>query len=230
MRLYIIGDIHGRSDLLDQMVEEIYQDIEEFGDPGCVTITLGDYVDRGMDSRGVLNRLARNPFPTKYIALKGNHEALLEKFLHDSSIARQWRELGGLETLYSYGISTSDVMLGRGFDRAAHALREAVPAEHLAFLRSLRPSVSFGDYFFCHAGVRPNVPLDQQSIDDLLWIRDEFLSNEQDFGKVIVHGHSPNEWPQVRLNRINIDTGAFATGRLTCLVLERDSLRFLYTA
>ena len=106
MRLYVIGDIHGRSDLLDRIIDEIYRDIEKFGNRECLTITLGDYVDRGPDSRGVLDRLSRNPFPTRYIALKGNHELLFEAFLRDPSVADFWRRLGGLETLHSYGIPT----------------------------------------------------------------------------------------------------------------------------
>jgi serine/threonine protein phosphatase 1 len=109
-------------------------------------------------------------------------------------------------------------------------LRAAVPEEHRAFFASLKPFVNIGNYFFCHAGIRPNVPLDRQDIKDLLWIRDEFLNSKRDFGKMVVHGHSPNEWPEVRRNRINIDTGAFATGRLTCLVIDGERSHFLFTA
>jgi serine/threonine protein phosphatase 1 len=219
MRLYIIGDIHGRSDLLDRVVDKISRDIDEFGGQECLTITLGDYVDRGPDSRGVLDRLSRNPFPTDYIALKGNHEALMETFLNQPSVAEHWRRFGGLETLHSYGVPVDDLMLGKGFEAAARALSNAVPDAHRLFLASLETYISNDICFFCHAGVRPSVPLDRQSVNDLLWIRDEFLDSEQDFGKMIIHGHSPNEWPEVRPNRINIDTGAFATGRLTCLAI-----------
>src|ERR1022692_4667080 len=103
IRLYIVGDIHGRSDLLDRIVDEIHRDIERYGYRECLTITLGDYVDRGPDSRGVLDRLSRNPFPTNYVALRGNHEVLFESFLHDCSGADIWRQQGGLETMHSYG-------------------------------------------------------------------------------------------------------------------------------
>jgi serine/threonine protein phosphatase 1 len=230
LRLYVIGDIHGRSDLLDHMIDQINRDIETLDDRQALTITLGDYVDRGPDSFGVLDRLAHNPFPTRYIALKGNHEALFENFLTDPSIAEIWRRNGGLETLYSYGIRTSDLMRGRGFDKAAHALSEWVPKEHLAFLASLRPYLSVNGCFFCHAGIRPGVPLEQQSLGDLLWIREEFLNSDEEFEKMIIHGHSPHEWPEVRPNRVNIDTGAFATGRLTCLVIDPGRGRFLFTA
>jgi serine/threonine protein phosphatase 1 len=229
VRLYIIGDIHGRSDLLDRIVDEIYRDMERHKGGKCLTITLGDYVDRGPDSRGVLDRLACNPFPTDYVALKGNHEVLFETFLRDPSAGVAWRRLGGLETLHSYGIPVNDLMIGRGFDAALHALRAAIPKEHLRFLSALKPSISFKDCFLCHAGVRPGISLENQRLEDLLWIRDEFLNSTADFGKIVIHGHTPREWPDVRPNRVNIDTGAFASGRLTCLVVDGEHGRFLFT-
>jgi len=229
-RTYVIGDIHGRSDLLDQIVEEIKRDLERSPVAEGLTVTLGDYVDRGPDSRGVLDRLARNPFPTRYIALKGNHEALFEAFLRDPTVASQWRRWGGLETLHSYGVPVAQVMVGKGFEEASSALRQSVPQEHFRFLGSLRFSLSLGDYFLCHAGVRPGIPLEHQQPEDLLWIREEFLNSRMSFGKVVVHGHTPTASPEVLPTRINIDTGAFATGRLTCLVLEGESRRFLSTA
>jgi len=228
-RVYVIGDIHGRSDLLDRIVEEIKRDIEEKPAAETLTVTLGDYVDRGPDSRGVLDRLIGNPFPTKYIGLKGNHEELFEAFLSDPTVASQWRRLGGLETLHSYGVPVASLMIGKGFEEASSALRQAVPQEHLSFLASLKLSMSVGEYFLCHAGVRPGVPLEHQRAEDLLWIRDEFLSSKRSFGKLVIHGHTPAESPEVLPNRINIDTGAFVTGRLTCLVLEGASRRFLST-
>ena len=228
-RIYVIGDIHGRSDLLDQMVEAIKRDLDKNPAADGLTVTLGDYVDRGPDSRGVLDRLARNPFPTKYIALKGNHEELFEAFLNDPSVASQWRRLGGLETLHSYGVSVTAVMVGKGFEEASRALLKAVPEEHLRFLATLKLSMSVGEYFLCHAGVRPGIPLERQRAEDLLWIRDEFLNSRTSFGKVVVHGHTPVASPEVLPTRINIDTGAFATGRLTCLVLEPGRRRFLST-
>jgi serine/threonine protein phosphatase 1 len=228
-RLYVIGDIHGRSDLLDRMINAIHRDNEKHGWRDSLTITLGDYVDRGPDSFGVVERLAHNPFPADYIALRGNHEVLMESFLQDSSVADYWRRLGGLETLHSYGIPTNDVKRGKGVEEAASALNAGLPDAHRAFLASLRSSICIDGYFLCHAGVRPSIPLDRQSVDDLLWIRDEFLNSKEDFGKMVIHGHSPHEWPEVRPNRINIDTGAFATGRLTCLVIEGGQGRFIFT-
>jgi serine/threonine protein phosphatase 1 len=228
-RVYAIGDIHGRSDLLDRMVDEIARDLKARPAGDCLTVTLGDYVDRGQDSRGVLDRLAGNPFPTPFVALKGNHEVLLETFLRDPATADQWRRLGGLETLQSYGVPVASVMIGRDYREAAAALRAAVPGEHVAFLGSLKTSLTVGSYFLCHAGVRPGIALERQGVDDLLWIREPFLSSRVGFGKIIVHGHTPTDAPEILPNRINIDTGAFMTGRLTCAVLEATGPRFLVT-
>lgn len=225
-RLYAIGDIHGRLDLLERAVAAIKRDVEVHGFD-ALTVTLGDYVDRGPKSRQVLDRLIGNPFPTPHIALKGNHELLLESFLTDPEVGANWRRLGGLETLHSYGVSVTALMVGKNYEQAAEELRKAMPVQHLEFLQSLRTSYSHGKYFLCHAGVRPGVPLDRQNVDDLLWIRNEFLVSTENFGKIVVHGHTPMEAPEVLPNRINIDTGAFATGRLTCAVLEESGHRFL---
>ena len=175
----------------------------------------------------MIERLSANPFATPYIALKGNHEALLEGFLSDPAGGEHWRRLGGLETLHSYGVPVADLMMGKNYPEASRRLRENLPAAHLAFLASLKVSYDSDNYFFCHAGVRPGVPLDRQNDDDLMWIRDEFLTSRADFGKIVVHGHTPGPEPEVRPNRINIDTGAFATGLLTCIVLDDGGHRFL---
>ena len=209
------------------MISGIARDLDARPIEDCLTVTLGDYIDRGPDSRGVLDRLARNPFPTDFVALKGNHEALFETFLRDPSTADHWRRLGGLETLHSYGVDVGPLMRGRNYEAAAQALLAAVPPEHFEFLAALRGTLTLGRYFLCHAGVRPGVPLQRQSEDDLLWIRDEFLDSKTDFGKIIVHGHTPTEEPELLPNRINVDTGAFMTGRLTCAVLEGEEVRFL---
>ncbi|WP_024512517.1 metallophosphoesterase family protein [Bradyrhizobium sp. ARR65] len=227
IRIYVIGDIHGRSDLLDKIADLIKQDLADRPAAEALTVTLGDYVDRGPDSRGVLDRLTRNAFPTPYVPLKGNHEEMLQLFLMDPEIGADWRRWGGLETIQSYGVAVSTLMVGRGIEEASRAFRAAVPDEHVAFLSSLKLSISAGRYFLCHAGVRPGIPLDQQRPTDLLWIRDEFLSSKINFGKIIIHGHSPVEEPEILPNRINLDTGAFASGRLSCLVLEGDARRCL---
>ena len=226
-RLYVIGDIHGRADLLEAMIAAIARDLNERPVEDSLTVTLGDYIDRGADSRSVLDRLVRNPFPTGFVALKGNHEDMLINFLANPSSADHWRWLGGLETLHSYGVDVAPLRRGLRYEEAADSLRAAMPPEHLNFLATLRPMLTVERYFLCHAGVRPGIPLSRQSENDLLWIRDEFLESTVDFGKIVVHGHTPIQEPELRANRINIDTGAFMTGRLTCAVLEGTAVRFL---
>lgn len=228
-RLYVIGDIHGRLDLLDRMLITIDRDLPPNLAAECLTVTLGDYIDRGPDSRGVVDRLAWNPFPTEFIALRGNHEDLLESFLDNARVLDHWRHLGGLETLHSYGVDVTAAMQGTNYEEAAEALRAALPPLHSTFFDSLRASLTIGRYFLCHAGVRPGVALSRQSQDDLMWIREGFLDSTEDFGKIVVHGHTPSETPEVAPNRINVDTGAFITGRLTCAVLEDGQARFLTT-
>ena len=227
-RCYVIGDIHGRLDLLDQLINKINRNAKEYGGE-CLTVTLGDYIDRGPNSRGVLDRLLSNPFPGPYIALKGNHEALLETFLVDPASGSYWRKLGGLETLHSFGVPVRRLMVDQNYEQAAGQLRASLSPEHLKFLASLRKSLTFGQYFLCHAGVRPGGSLEHQRTEDLLWIRDEFLDSRADFGKVVVHGHTPVVEPESLPNRINIDTGAFATGRLTCVVLDGERRQFIST-
>jgi len=206
-------------------VAAITRDVNAHGSD-ALTVTLGDYIDRGPQSAGVIGRLAGNPFPTPYVALRGNHELMLEMFLADPTVGIQWRPQGGDQTLQSYGITVRHVV-GRANLQASELLREALPREHVAFLRSLRNSYTHGRFFLCHAGVRPGVPLNKQRDEDLLWIREEFLVSTADFGKIVVHGHTPMPEPEVLPNRINIDTKAFASGRLTCIVLEQTGYRFL---
>lgn len=226
-RLYVIGDIHGRADLLDRMIEEIARHFAATPISEALTVTIGDYIDRGPNSRLVIDRLVCNPFPTSFIALKGNHEALLETFLRDPATAENWRRLGGIETLHSYGIDPGPLMRGQSFPAAAEGLRKVMSGTHAEFLASLHTSLTVGNYFLCHAGVRPGIPLSRQHEDDLLWIREEFLDSRIDFGKVVVHGHSPVGKPELRPNRINVDTGAYMTGHLTCAVLQDGVVRFL---
>jgi serine/threonine protein phosphatase 1 len=161
------------------------------------------------------------------VCLKGNHETLFAEFLEDPVVLSDWRHLGGFETLLSYGIVPSMSRELADQQKLAAAFAQAVPESHRRFLSSLKSSFSCGDFFFVHAGVRPGIPLAKQSDYDLLWIRDEFLLSEEDFGKIVVHGHTPVREPEVLSNRINIDTGAYATGRLTCLVLEDYAMYFV---
>jgi Calcineurin-like phosphoesterase len=227
-RLYVIGDMHGRLDLLNRLIDAIHRDVGACG-ANSLTVTLGDYIDRGPNSRGVIDRLLNNPFPGDYIALKGNHEALLQTFFDQPETGNYWRQLGGLETMRSFGIPVAPLMHDQNYDQAAAQLRTALSPAQMKFLASLRISLTVGRFFLCHAGVRPGIPLDRQSEEDLLWIRDEFLNSEVNFGKIVVHGHTPIEQPDFRPNQINIDTGAFATGRLTCLVVEGEKYRTIST-
>jgi serine/threonine protein phosphatase 1 len=227
-RLYAIGDLHGRADLLAKLMALIVADLQPAPARGALMILLGDYVDRGPDSRGVLELLAQGGLPTPIVALRGNHETMLLDFLAEPDTAANWRRFGGLETLHSYGLDIGNVQAGRGYREAAEKFASALPAAHLDFLKSTLPCFSAGDYYFCHAGIRPDLPLAAQKEEDLLWMREPFLSSRADFGKLVVHGHTPVAAPDIRRNRINIDTGAYLSGRLTCLVLEAQERRFLF--
>ncbi len=226
LRVYAVGDIHGRDDLLDILARGVEADLA-IAPPRVVTIFLGDYIDRGLGSAQVLERLRRGDFPTELIALRGNHEQALLDAFNDPKAFAFWRKFGGLETLASYGVDIAELRLGRGVESVREAMREKIPASHVAFLESLPLSHEIGDFFFCHAGVKPGRPLARQVGADLMWIRDEFLRSGKFHGKVIVHGHTPIEEPQFLPNRINLDTGAYQTGRLTCLVLEGRERRLL---
>jgi serine/threonine protein phosphatase 1 len=228
MRIYAVGDIHGRLDLLDQVAGWIARDMEGCACDG-LTIFLGDYVDRGPNSAGVLERLSGGDFPTRFEALRGNHEDVMLRILDDAASIGEWRQLGGLATLHSYGVPVADALRGQNYARAREDFLEKLPARHIEFLRATRLCAEAGDYFFCHAGVRPGVALDRQSPGDLLWIRGEFLNFQGSFGKRVVHGHTPVEHPEVLPNRINLDTGGFATGALTCAALEGPEVRLFTT-
>jgi serine/threonine protein phosphatase 1 len=228
MRVYCVGDIHGRDDLLRQMAKEVEADLAASSFDKAVTVFLGDYVDRGLGSMQVVERLARGEWPTSVIALAGNHEDLLMAFLEEEGVLEAWRSLGGLETLHSYGVNLGPAMAKRDFGAVQAEFAARFPEGHRQFVEGLKISTVIGDYFFCHAGVRPGVPLDRQNRNDLLTIRDAFLSSEAEHGKLVVHGHTPSLVPEIRPNRIGIDTAGYATGRLTCLVLENDQRRFMY--
>ena len=227
IRIYAVGDLHGRVDLLDRLFAYIDDDLTTFPAERAIHVFLGDYVDRGPDSRFVLDRLIERGQTHEVVCLKGNHELFLLDFFRSPEILRHWRQYGGLDTLMSYNVVPSFNPTTEQLAAVAAALYEAMPEEHLEFLNRLETSFTCGDYFFVHAGVRPGVALSEQQEKDLLWIRDEFLQYEHDFGKIIVHGHTPVNQADVRSNRINIDTGAYATGLLTCLILEGDKRWFI---
>jgi serine/threonine protein phosphatase 1 len=230
--LYAIGDIHGRLDLLRRMFDILAEDALTLRRGLAPTyIFLGDYIDRGPESRQVVDALlAFAGTGAETIFLKGNHEAMLETFVRTGEFLDGWLLNGGVETLVSYGVGEREIALTRRDPEAMRALAaEAIGPEHLAFYGGLRVNAALGDYFFVHAGVRPGVPLAEQDEHDMLWIRHEFLNFTEPFEKVIVHGHTPEMDPADRGNRIGIDTGAFFTGQLTALALQGRKRRFLCT-
>lgn len=229
LRIYAIGDIHGRADLLERLGDKIAEDLQQGGFREAATVLLGDYIDRELGSAQVLERLAGARFPTPIVALRGNHEQQMLDFLERPDVLRDWRRQGGLATLASYGVDAAAAMSEESCIAARDELERNLPASHREFLAATRTSWSVGDYFFCHAGARPGVPLDRQQDLDLLWIRDEFISSSEPFEKMIVHGHSPARAPIVLPHRIGIDTGAYFTGVLTCVVLQAAERRFLST-
>jgi serine/threonine protein phosphatase 1 len=227
VRIYAVGDIHGRADLLDAVLKRIDADLEQNPISVGIEVYLGDYIDRGPASRDVIDRLVARNRTFRAVFLKGNHESYLTDFAANPSILEDWRQFGGIETIMSYGIVPP---VDKGTDaqaRLAAAFDQALPVTHRRFFSNLRTSFTCGDFFFVHAGVRPGIPLTKQREDDLLWIRQDFLLCEEEFSKIIVHGHTPVPEPDIRPNRINVDTGAYATGRLTCLKLEDDRIDFI---
>jgi serine/threonine protein phosphatase 1 len=227
LRIYALSDIHGCADLLERAFQKIDSDLKHKRTERVLCVFLGDYIDRGLHSRRTLDLLIERARRGGTIFLKGNHEDVLLGFLKDPTRLHDWRQFGGLQTLISYGLRPPLNPNGSEQLDLVRAFAAALPPDHRFFLENLKPSFSCGDYFFVHAGVRPGVTLDEQEEEDLLWIRDEFLTSEVDFGKFIVHGHTPVREPDLRPHRVNIDTGAYATGRLTLLRLERAELEFL---
>jgi serine/threonine protein phosphatase 1 len=228
-RIYAIGDIHGRADLLRTMHQLIHEDAYERQAARNVVVYLGDYVDRGPASAEVIDILLNEPLPGfEHVHLAGNHEDTLIRFLSDTSVAGLWLEYGGDATLYSYGIKPPRINPS-DLDRAQQEFRESLPDRHFRFMSELKLTHCEGDWFFVHAGVKPGVGLEAQQPQDALWIRGEFLNSDADFGKIVVHGHTVTQEPEVRRNRIGIDTGAFMSGHLTCLIIEGERWSFLQT-
>ena len=224
VRIYAVGDIHGRSDLLHKLLRGIDADCRRRPAIRPITVFVGDYIDRGPCTRDVLNLLLRWRQDNEAVFLRGNHETFLPRFLADSRTLDEWRQYGGLETLLSYGLKPTISPDRREQVRLADKLANALPREHLDFLESLDLFYGCGDFLFVHAGIRPGVRFHEQTENDLLWIREEFLTYDQPFERFVVHGHTPVSVPDLRPNRINIDTGAFATGRLTCIVIEGSAI------
>ncbi|MGE0652256.1 MAG: metallophosphoesterase [Alphaproteobacteria bacterium] len=227
IRLYAIGDVHGRLDLLGEMHARIAEEIDRDRPADWRIIHLGDYVDRGPDSRGVIDLLiAAQATDPRVLALCGNHDSGFADFLVKPDPSGLFARYGGVQTAASYGVAL-DPGNAEGFRAQARALEEAVPRGHRRFLRALPYSVTFGDFFFCHAGIRPGVALEEQDPADLIWIREAFLSHPELHPKVVVHGHTPKGEAEIMPNRVNVDTAAFQSDRLTALVVDGASKRLM---
>ncbi|TAN76337.1 MAG: serine/threonine protein phosphatase [Magnetospirillum sp.] len=238
-RVYAVGDIHGRMDLLGRLLEDIAEDSRyspyDAPPPGrVVVVCLGDLIDRGPDSKAVVERLLAGPPPdgplagAQFISLRGNHEDYLLQFLADFSAAPGWLRNGGLEAIRSYVGHLPDGFVA-DYPALQRLLYRALPPSHLRFLSRMPLRHVEGDYLFVHAGIRPGVPLERQDAYDLMWIRGDFLRSAELAVKTVVHGHSVVEKPEIHPNRIAIDTGAYRSGVLSCLVLEGAGRRFLST-
>ena len=224
VRIYAISDIHGCADLLMQLFTVIDADLARSRPRHAIQVFLGDYIDRGPDSRRTLDLLIERSKSHATVFLKGNHEAFLIDTMDDPAKLQEWRKYGGLQTLVSYGLTPSLQPDLAEQVALVKQLKKALPESHRQFLKHLRLTFTCGDFFFVHAGVRPGIRLARQREADLLWIRDAFLESEETFGKYIIHGHTPVREPDIRHNRINIDTGAYATGNLTLLTVQGSSI------
>ncbi len=224
--IWAVGDIHGRSDLVDRLIQAIRADLSASDATRKVVVFLGDHIDRGLDSKGVLNQLCNlDADPELEVHfIRGNHEERMETFLTDPDVGPSWCDYGGRDTLASYGV---DVRLTRngpgGWGEASAALAEALPEAHRRLLERQEASATIGDYFFCHAGARPGVALSAQDPHDLMWIREAFLDDPEPFEKVVVHGHTPSDTVVSDERRIGIDSGAYATNVLSAVRLEGEA-------
>lgn len=224
---YAVGDIHGRADLLARLLERLEQ--EPVGETAPVLIYLGDYVDRGPDSAAVLDLLmAARPKGFERRFLLGNHEAAMLGFLEEPERFRDWLRHGGMTTLVSYGVAPPRPNSpAEAIKDAAASLKARLPAQHLEFLSRLERSIVYGDYAFVHAGIDPDKAFTAQTDADLLWIREKFLKSNRAHEYMIVHGHTPIDRPFHDHRRIGIDTGAYATGRLTAVKLHGEAVEFI---
>lgn len=225
-RVYAVGDIHGRLDLFEQLLQRIEEDDARRGAADTTLILLGDLVDRGPESRGVVDRAIALLQTGKVRVLAGNHEEMLLTSMESDEALRHFLRHGGKETLFSYGLDPAEYSRST-LPELRERMNALVPAEHIAFFRAMEDRIVVGDYLFVHAGIRPEVPVEQQTTSDLRWIRREFLDHAQWHGHMIVHGHTITEEPEAMPNRIGIDTGAYASGRLTALGVEGDEYWFV---
>ena len=227
-RVYAVGDIHGRLDLFAPLAEAIEEDADQAAAAGLATtvILLGDLVDRGPDSAAVVAFAREWQRRRPLRILGGNHEEMFLRSFVSLDILRHFLRHGGRETLLSYGVDRKAYNAAT-IEEVQELMRAAVPPEDRDFIAGFEDMIALGDYLFVHAGIDPEVPVGQQKQNDLRWIREPFLSHPEPFGVVVVHGHTIVDEPQDMGNRIGVDTGAYASGRLTALVLEGDSRRYL---
>ncbi len=222
--VYAIGDVHGCYDQLLQVEQLIREDAAVHAERTLV-VMLGDYIDRGRSSREVIEHLCRPPEGFERITLCGNHEEAFRQLLAKPAAYAQWLRFAGPQTLASYGVDGAYLMRHGGASALRRALEGAVPAQHREFLENLPSMLTIGDIVFVHAGIRPGVPLQQQKDSDLLWIREPFLTRGPQLPLLVIHGHTPVPRPFVGTGRIAIDTGAFATGKLTALrIMNRQAV------
>lgn len=225
-RVYAIGDIHGRIDLFNSLIGAIEQDDADRGSANTTVILLGDLIDRGPNSSAVVARAKEWATHRRLEFIKGNHEEMLIASLVNADVLRGFLKYGGRETIMSYGIDERFIDEAEP-EELQQRMIEAIPNDDIAFLDSFTKLIRNGDYLFVHAGIRPQTPLDHQLGRDCRWIREPFLSHNGDFGAFVIHGHTIAEEPQVRSNRIGIDTGAFVFGALTAIGIEGTERWFL---
>ena len=229
-RAYAVGDIHGRLDLLDELIEKIEADIATRRPCKNIVVFLGDLIDRGPQSAQVVERLRTwQPRDASTIFLCGNHEEVLLRVLDgEPRLLGEWLKFGGAECLASYGLAVTG-LINEDEAQAVEAVRRAIPDEHREFLSTFADTFRFGDYLFVHAGIRPGQSVGMQKQKDLRWIRDPFLEDRTDHGFVVVHGHTISDTVDERANRIGVDTGAYRSGVLTAVAIEGGNRWFLDT-
>jgi len=225
--IYVIGDIHGRLDLLKSVHHQIDRD-KAASKPGQpVEVYLGDYIDRGPESAGVISHLLSRALDARMIFLRGNHEQFLMDFLEGADCLDEWRDVGAVPSLLSYCIPAALLSRDARQREVRRALADRLPPDHTRFYAETETYLDAAPYLLVHAGIRPGIKPQHQALGDLLGIRGEFLEFDGDFERIVVHGHTPVLQPDLRANRINIDTGAFATNKLTCLKIDEKGARVL---
>jgi serine/threonine protein phosphatase 1 len=230
-RAYVVGDVHGRLDLLEQLLDQIHRDLDARRPHKASVAFLGDLIDRGPSSAQVVERLRTYRHgEVRPIFLLGNHEEVLLRLVGgETDLIPGWLRFGGAQCLESYGADPQAIAAAPP-EVALASIRQTIPAKHIEFLRGFADTCRFGDYLFVHAGIRPGIELDRQRQSDLRWIREPFLLDDSDHGFVVVHGHTISNGVDERPNRVGIDTGAYRTGTLTALAIEDDRRWYLDTA